>query len=178
VPPLSYRNSSPFGQSEVKVQDAGAANHALFGSSQVERKPELLKEDDAPKREAEQAVDQSMSLMPSKQSAQSKNVTKTTSGHGGLAIHFEPRVQTKMVIPTRLSEIETAQIDVQVEDGLWQQKKSLLSTTHFLTFKIKIPLLKTDVRRQDEDFDQLMIYLKKEYPHLIVPIIKTFKVQK
>ena len=40
-----------------------------------------------------------------------------------------------------------------VEDGIMQQKKSLLTTQHFLTFKIKIPLLKTEVRRQDEDFD-------------------------
>jgi hypothetical protein len=58
-----------------------------------------------------------------------------------------------MLIPTRLSELETNQIDVIVEDGVMQAKKSLLSTSHFLSFKIRIPQLKTEVRRQDEDFD-------------------------
>lgn len=100
------------------------------------------------------------------------------SSHKGLLIHFESRCQTKMVIPTRLSELETAQIDVIVEDGIMQQKKALLTTSHFLTFKVKIPLLKTEVRRQDEDFDLMSTYLTKEYPHLIVPIIKPCKSQK
>lgn len=80
-------------------------------------------------------------------------------GHRGLFIHFESRCQTKMFIPTRLSELETSQIDVIVEDGLMQQKKSLLTTSHYLSFKVRIPQLKTEVRRQDEDFDLLMKYL-------------------
>ena len=83
-----------------------------------------------------------------------------------------------MFIPTRLSELESNQIEVIVEDGLMQQKKSLLTSSHFLTFKVRIPQLKTEVRRQDEDFDMLMKYLINEYPHLIVPIIKPSKAQK
>ncbi len=65
-----------------------------------------------------------------------------------------------------------------VEDGLMQQKKSLLTTYHYLSFKVRIPQLKTEVRRQDEDFDLLMKYLTQEYPHLIVPIIRPSKAQK
>ena len=80
-----------------------------------------------------------------------------------------------MFIPTRLSELETSQIDVIVEDGLMQQKKSLLTTQHYLSFKVRIPQLKTEVRRQDEDFDLLMTYLTQQNPHLIVPIIRPSK---
>ena len=107
-----------------------------------------------------------------------KTTTIKKGGHKGLFVHFESRCQTKMLIPTRLSELETNQIDVIVEDGIMQQKKSLLTTSHFLTFKIRIPQLKTEVRRQDEDFDQLMKYLTQEYPHLIVPIIRLSKATK
>lgn len=101
--------------------------------------------------------------------------TARKGGHKGLFVHFESRCQTKMFIPTRLSELETNQIDVLVEDGLMQQKKSLLTTSHFLSFKVRIPQLKTEVRRQDEDFDALMKYLTQEYPHLIVPLIRPSK---
>lgn len=80
-----------------------------------------------------------------------------------------------MFIPTRLSELETSQIDVTVDDGLMQTNKGLFTTSHYLSFKIRIPQLKTEVRRQDEDFDLLMKFLTQEYPHLIVPIIKLSK---
>ena len=59
-----------------------------------------------------------------------------------------------------------------------QTNKGLFTTSHYLSFKVRIPQLKTEVRRQDEDFDLLMKFLTQEYPHLIVPIIKLSKAQK
>jgi len=34
-------------------------------------------------------------------------------------------------------------------------KKGLLKTVHSVSFRVTIPHLKTDIRRQDEDFDLL-----------------------
>ena len=85
---------------------------------------------------------------------------------------------TKSFIPTRLSEIEQTQIEVLVSDGLMQTKKSIFSTTHSLSFKVNIPHLKTDLRRQDEDFDHLQTYLVKVYPNVIVAPSKPCKPQK
>lgn len=66
---------------------------------------------------------------------------------------FDVKVGTKTLVPTRLSEIEQTQIEVIVSDGLMTTKKSLLKTVQQLSFKVNIPHLKTDLRRQDEDFD-------------------------
>lgn len=62
-------------------------------------------------------------------------------------------MKTNPVMPTRLSEIEAAQIEVQVTDGLIQSKRVILKTHSFLTYKVHVPHLKTEVRRQDEEFD-------------------------
>lgn len=59
-----------------------------------------------------------------------------------------------------------------------QTKKSLFSINHSLSFKVAIPHLKTDLRRQDEDFDFLLIYLIKAYPNVIVAPSKPYKPQK
>lgn len=96
----------------------------------------------------------------------------------GLKVVLEVKQQTKPLIPTRLSEIEQTQIEVNVSDGLMQTKKAIFSTNHYLTFKVKVPQLKTDLRRQDEDFDQLQAYLVKAYPNVLVPPIKPCKAKK
>jgi len=59
-----------------------------------------------------------------------------------------------------------------------QTKKAFLSTSHYLSFKVKIPHLKTDLRRVDEDFDAMQAYLVKAYPNVIVPPIKPCKAGK
>lgn len=156
--PPTYRGTL-FQKAEAPEKDKPDQAHPLFvkaakGSQQV------MKEDD--KDEDYEDV---------------RPATKK-GAHKGLLVHFESRCQTKMFIPTRLSELETSQIEVVVEDGLMQTSKALFTTTHYLSFKIRIPQLKTEVRRQDEDFDLLMKYLTSEYPHLIVPIIKPSKAQK
>jgi len=66
----------------------------------------------------------------------------------GLKVIFEVKHNTKQLIPTRLSEIEASEVEVFVSDGVMQtQKVSLFETKHFLTFKVKIPHLKSDLRR-------------------------------
>ena len=53
-----------------------------------------------------------------------------------------------------------------------------MSKKTWLSFKIKIPHIRSDVRRKDEDFDLLQEYLIKAYPNVIVPTTKPFKGQK
>ena len=66
----------------------------------------------------------------------------------GLKVMFEVKHITKPLIPTRLSEIESSEIEVFVSDGVMQTKKeSIFETKHFLTFKVKIPHLKSELRR-------------------------------
>lgn len=66
-------------------------------------------------------------------------------------------------------------MEVIVSDGLMQQKSRFLSKKNWLSFKIKIPHIRSDVRRKDEDFDLLQEYLIKAYPNVIVPTTKPFK---
>ena len=81
---------------------------------------------------------------------------ETNSKHtGSVRILFEGSVQTKQLTPTRLSTIETSVVEVIVSDGLMQQKSNFLSKKNWLSFKVKIPYLRIDVRRKDEDFDLL-----------------------
>lgn len=91
---------------------------------------------------------------------------------------FEVKQLTKTLVPTRLSEIEATQIDVIVSDGLMQTKKSLLKTVHTLSFLVKTPSLKTELRRKDEDFDSLHAYLVKAYPNVICAPTKPAKPEK
>jgi len=81
---------------------------------------------------------------------------QTNSRHqGAVRINFESAVTTKQLTPTRLSTIETSTVDVVVSDGLMQQKGGFLSKTTWLSFKVKIAHIRSDVRRKDEDFDLL-----------------------
>ena len=56
-----------------------------------------------------------------------------------------------------------------------QQSSGFLSKTNWLSFKIKVPHIRSDVRRRDEDFDLLQNYLIKAYPNVIVPTTKLYK---
>ena len=104
---------------------------------------------------------------------------KTNSKHqGAVRVLFEPTVSTKQLTPTRLSTIETSVVEVIVSDGLMQQKSGIFSTSNWLSFKIKIPLIRSDVRRKDEDFDLLQEYMIKAYPNVIVPTTKHYNGQK
>ena len=101
---------------------------------------------------------------------------QTNSRHQGtVRILFDSSVQTKQLTPTRLSTIETSSVEVVVSEGLMQQKSGFLSKSNWLSFKVKIPLIRSDVRRKDEDFDLLQSYLIKAYPNVIVPTTKPFK---
>jgi hypothetical protein len=64
-------------------------------------------------------------------------------------IKFDVLTKTKAWVPTRLSEVEQTQIDVSVSDGVVDQKKSIFKTELTLSFKVKLPHLRTEVRRQD-----------------------------
>ena len=100
---------------------------------------------------------------------------QTNSKHqGSVRILFEPNVVTKQLTPTRLSTIETSTVEVIVSDGLMQQKSGFLNKSSWLSFKIKIPHIRSEVRRRDEDFDLLQDYLIKAYPNVIVPTTKAF----
>ena len=94
---------------------------------------------------------------------------------GTVRILFESSVATKQLTPTRLSTIETSMVEVVVSEGLMQSKSSFLSKTNWLSFKVKIPHIRSNVRRKDEDFDLLQDYLIKAYPNVIVPTTKAFK---
>lgn len=74
-----------------------------------------------------------------------------------------------------MSTIETSVVDVIVTDGLMQQKGGFLGKKNWLSFKIKIPHIRSEVRRKDEEFDLLQDYLIKAYPNVIVPTTKTYK---
>ena len=91
---------------------------------------------------------------------------------------FEPVVSTKQLTPTRLSTIETSVVEVEVTDGLMQQKGGFLNKKSWLSFKIKINHIRSEVRRKDEDFDLLQQYLIKAYPNVIVPTTKPYKGKK
>ena len=56
--------------------------------------------------------------------------------------------------------------------------KGFLSKTQHLSYKINIPVIRTSVRRVDEDFDELQEYLIKCYPNVIVPSTKRFNAKK
>jgi hypothetical protein len=97
----------------------------------------------------------------------------------GLKVMFEVKHMTKPLIPTRLSEIEASEIEVFVSDGVMSTKKeTIFDTKHFLTFRVKIPHLKSELRRQDKDFNLLQAYLVRAYPNVIVPPIRQCKPQK
>ena len=59
-----------------------------------------------------------------------------------------------------------------------QQKGGFLGKKNWLSFKIKIPHIRSEVRRRDEEFDLLQEYLIKAYPNVIVPTTKPYKGQK
>lgn len=56
-----------------------------------------------------------------------------------------------------------------------EKSKKFLSTEHYLSFNIKLPILRSEVRRKDEHFDDLQRYLIKTYPNVIVPSTKPHK---
>ena len=96
----------------------------------------------------------------------------------GVLLRLENRHKTRALMPTRLSELNASQIEVSVNNGVVETKKSLLANKHFLTYQVKIQQLRTDVRRRDEDFTSLHSYLAKAYPNVIVPPAKIHKPQK
>jgi hypothetical protein len=83
--------------------------------------------------------------------------------------------RTRGWVPTRLSEIEQTQIEVEVSNGLVNQKKSIFKTELTLSFKISLPQIRAEVRRPDEDFEQLQIYLSSAYPNVICAPVKKCK---
>ena len=77
-----------------------------------------------------------------------KPVSTNPSKSPNLRVVFEVKQSTKNLVPTRLSEIESSEIEVIVSEGVMQTVKyTLFDTKHFLTFKVKIPHLKSDLRR-------------------------------
>lgn len=56
-----------------------------------------------------------------------------------------------------------------------EKSKKFFSTEHFLSYNVKIPILRSEVRRKDEHFDDLQKYLIKTYPNVIVPSTKPHK---
>lgn len=59
-----------------------------------------------------------------------------------------------------------------------EKSKAFFSSAHFLSYSIKLPLLRSEVRRKDEDFDHLQKYLSQAYPNVIVPGKKPHKAKK
>jgi hypothetical protein len=55
------------------------------------------------------------------------------------------------------------------------KEKGLFSSGHYLSYKINLPILRSEVRRKDEHFDTLQQYLQKSYPNIIVPGKKPHK---
>lgn len=45
----------------------------------------------------------------------------------------------------------------------------------YLSFSIKTELLKAEVRRKEKDFSLLYEYLRKAYPHVLIPGIPEFQ---
>jgi len=66
-------------------------------------------------------------------------------------------------------------VEIFVEDGKMEKTKKFFSTEHFLSYNVKLPILRSEVRRKDEDFDHLQKYLIKLYPNVIVPTTKPHK---
>ena len=56
-----------------------------------------------------------------------------------------------------------------------EKTKKFFSSEHFLSYNVKLPILHSEVRRKDEDFDHLQKYLIKLYPNVIVPTTKPHK---
>lgn len=56
--------------------------------------------------------------------------------------------------------------------------KGFLSNTKYLSYSIQIPHIRSNVRRQDEDFDLIQHYLVKVYPNVIVPTTKPYNSKK
>ena len=107
-----------------------------------------------------------------------KNTVKkiqTKSANEEFKVHFEENITTKQLGKTRLSTIETDNVEIYVDDGKMEKRKKYFSTEHFLSFNVKLPLIRSEVRRKDEDFDLLQKYLVKQYPNVIVPTTKAHK---
>ena len=102
-------------------------------------------------------------------------LSNNSQARGKFTVILEESVATKQLTPTRLSRIETAVVELSVTEGLIQQSTGFLRKTNWLSFKIKIPIIQSEVRRKDEDFDLLQDYLVKTYPNVIVPTTKPFK---
>ncbi len=78
-------------------------------------------------------------------------------------------------MPTPLVQLNTNDIEVFVIDGLVESTKKLLKSTQNLTFKIQMPRMKWEVRRNDNDFNTLHKYLTKVFPHIMIPALSSFK---
>lgn len=81
---------------------------------------------------------------------------KTNVAHqGNVRIFLEPIVATKQLTPTRLSLIESSLIEVEVSDGLTHQKSGFFSKTQYLSYRVRVKHIRSEVRRQDKAFDEL-----------------------
>ena len=97
APPSHRQTTNPLKkQDSASQKEAVAQSHPLFAAKSQARNIEEEKDEDD-YEEVNQSVRQQTSHTPMK-----------TGSHKGLLVHFESRCQTKMVIPTRLSELETA----------------------------------------------------------------------
>lgn len=90
-------------------------------------------------------------------------------------VHFEENVQTKQLVKTRLSTIEADNVEVIVDEGKMEKAKGFFASGHFLSYKVSLRILNCEVRRKDEDFDDLQKYLNITYPNIIVPGKKPHK---
>jgi hypothetical protein len=73
------------------------------------------------------------------------------------------QIRTLQVIPTVLNQVGKGQrIEVYVYDPLVEQQKvNLIKTSQSLTFRVSTPKLKSDVRRNDNDFMFLHAFLSR-----------------
>jgi hypothetical protein len=64
----------------------------------------------------------------------------------------------------------------QVTDPKWHDEGFFVQ--NYVTYRMNIPTLGHDVRRKDKDFCQFQEYLRKVYPHILIPGIPEFKKEK
>lgn len=87
----------------LKKQESADPKEAVIDKSLFAGKSSVKRVEEANDDKDYEEVPQSVTQIKTTSHASNK-----TSSHKGLLVHFESRCQTKMVIPTRLSELETA----------------------------------------------------------------------
>jgi len=57
----------------------------------------------------------------------------------GLKTQLDLHHKTKSWCKTRLSELKAAQVEIFVEEGVIENKRSIMSSSHYLSYKVRIP---------------------------------------